>query len=611
MKPFPVKSRTPHVGRSLVEMLGILCIIGLLSIGGLVGYKQLQLHWAMQEFYRGAAHIAFSVLSIFKPSDFTSNNQDVSVIVQRYGYFPKDIQFVEQRFGVILDNDNPHVGGRIIRIRVSGIPESACQQVLRWRTKEVIYVEHVETGLSTLSSTDKDISDACYYMNTFDIAYPLDKDALSGASGGVTPPAPPPDPTPTPPLTLSDLLLCRKDTGECDVWDPCKETDTFRAFFRPKNSSVVLSIDDERELCAAYSNEAQRIYRLFGADYPILLAKLDDNCSSSDPSFYVKGTFANFTTFKATADYLATCGVCPSETPYFYDGSCHVCQKNYVEHNTVCCPPASPYFYSGSCQICPEGWTLTSDDVCCPAERPYRYNSQCNFCPDGDIEIVAEKLCCAQATPHYYGGSCHRCPEGYNETHQNVGIECCPPTEQHFYDNQCNVCPVGSPVLVAGNCCPVSEPLWVDGACSACEKGQELDGNTCVCANKSSCQTLLSNAKSNLASLESSRDTLELAAKACGSFPYSPCGNSACQCRVEDGFTLCTCQKEVTYSTFKAKITARSYVKRECVSGTLQLHKVKQEQIENLSSECSCDARTWADTLSETTDQTLSGGSCS
>lgn len=601
----PVKSQK---GRSLVELLGILCIIGLLSVGGIVGYRQLQIHWSMQKFYRNAAGIALSVLTIYKPSDFRSNDQDISAAAASFGFYPDDIQFVQQRFGVILNTDDPLIGGQTIRIRISGIPEQNCGQVLFWRTKEVAYISHVESGLNTTNSSDGDISDSCEYMNTFDIAYSTDKDLLASASGGSGGSSPPPVTPPeeiTPPLQLSDVTLCRLAEGTCDSWNPCKKIDTFRAYYKPKDPLRLLSIEEKQALCKKYSTEATRTYVVEAANETIALTKLDDNCEDiSEPSFLVRGLFIGYDVFKGTTEFITQCGSCPEDKPNYYSGTCHVCKSTEVQHNTACCPQEKPHYYDGACQTCPENQVLTAAGTCCPEDKPNYYNAACHRCLESETTYDAAGVCCAAETPYYYGSVCHRCPEGMNEAAS--GLECCPASEPHFYGGRCNPCPSGQ-VFVGGTCCPSTSPYLADGICSECEKGKEKFAGDCVCLNHTPCQLLLSAAASDLTALVSTKNSLETAGAECGSFPFSPCSNTKCQCRLQEGRIVCSCEVLATYGAYKAQIAARTFVKTVCSSGTLKLILTKQTQIVNKSEDCSCDALSWENTSTETTSETNAG----
>ena len=70
---------TNESGRSMVEMLGVLAIIGVLSVGGLMGYKQ-----AMTKYYTNEAAQAIAINSTLcltnhdpKTNDYLTNVQCV------------------------------------------------------------------------------------------------------------------------------------------------------------------------------------------------------------------------------------------------------------------------------------------------------------------------------------------------------------------------------------------------------------------------------------------------------------------------------------------------------------------------------------------------------
>ena len=76
----------PHFGRSMVEMLGVLAIIGVLSVGGIAGYSKAMFKHKMTKLTTGIYYLADNLDLIFSHNDYGIN--DLSSIIVKMNIVP-------------------------------------------------------------------------------------------------------------------------------------------------------------------------------------------------------------------------------------------------------------------------------------------------------------------------------------------------------------------------------------------------------------------------------------------------------------------------------------------------------------------------------------------
>lgn len=114
-------------GRSMIEMLGVLAIIGVLSVGGIAGYSKAMLMWHSNMQRNSLNELLHNMLSIKSNLDQTMPWQHFAGIIDAMGYTPegltlvnndnafmdKDGNLLDVQYGI--DNTN---GGLIYRLYI-------------------------------------------------------------------------------------------------------------------------------------------------------------------------------------------------------------------------------------------------------------------------------------------------------------------------------------------------------------------------------------------------------------------------------------------------------------------------------------------------------------
>jgi len=127
-------------GRSMIEMLGVLAIIGVLSVGGIAGYSKAMSKYRVNKTIDQVSHIAANTRILFSAQkDYSDLSDDV---ITKAKLFPDDV--------IKAGNKNPFAGdvtleaasrfddkgagdgndGKAFVITYTGIPEEACIDLL-------------------------------------------------------------------------------------------------------------------------------------------------------------------------------------------------------------------------------------------------------------------------------------------------------------------------------------------------------------------------------------------------------------------------------------------------------------------------------------------------
>ena len=128
-----VTRQTNPIGRSMIEMLGVLAIIGVLSVGGIAGYSKAMEKFKINKTIQQIAEIATNIQTLYVQQD-DFNGLDNTTAVQM-GVVPDDLGTSVNRYGrieishafngnVYIDYDysNP----KSFSITFKGLPKEAC-----------------------------------------------------------------------------------------------------------------------------------------------------------------------------------------------------------------------------------------------------------------------------------------------------------------------------------------------------------------------------------------------------------------------------------------------------------------------------------------------------
>ena len=76
-------------GRSMIEMLGVLAIIAVLTVGGIAGYSKAMQQWKMDKWKAQITDIIFALKDVYKnEKNFGSNGANLLPFLKEIGAVP-------------------------------------------------------------------------------------------------------------------------------------------------------------------------------------------------------------------------------------------------------------------------------------------------------------------------------------------------------------------------------------------------------------------------------------------------------------------------------------------------------------------------------------------
>ncbi len=133
MKDFEIKNQN---GRSMIEMLGVLAIIGVLSVGGIAGYSKAMTKYRINKTIEQITLIAGNIRSFFAPQgNYAGSNSDVNTgkaIIKKAKLVPDEMWD---------GNDIKDVWDGLVKVRaynnstdfsisIQGVPQEACIELV-------------------------------------------------------------------------------------------------------------------------------------------------------------------------------------------------------------------------------------------------------------------------------------------------------------------------------------------------------------------------------------------------------------------------------------------------------------------------------------------------
>jgi type II secretory pathway pseudopilin PulG len=185
-----------QLGRSMVEMLGVLAIIGVLSVGGIAGYAKAMFKFKINKFNEQISEIITNIRTVYtSQSDFTDINSD---IIRQLNIAPDDMYKTENSsslthvFGgemyigtAFTETMDPSLGrpvttshNNMFYVSVNSISQEACKSLLmsNWgneNTTGIIGLGVQYTGNSPIPTISPYDNASEYYAKSGDSSYPL------------------------------------------------------------------------------------------------------------------------------------------------------------------------------------------------------------------------------------------------------------------------------------------------------------------------------------------------------------------------------------------------------------------------------------------------------
>ena len=147
-------------GRSMIEMLGVLAIIGVLSVGGIAGYSKAMMKYRINKTIEQITLIAGNVRTFFAPQgnyDGLSSNSDTgNAIIKKAKIIPDEMLTITD--GAITKIENAFGGsagfigrGNFFVLMINKIPQEACIELSThdWNTisAHAIEVSRADTSI--------------------------------------------------------------------------------------------------------------------------------------------------------------------------------------------------------------------------------------------------------------------------------------------------------------------------------------------------------------------------------------------------------------------------------------------------------------------------------
>ncbi len=437
-----------QTGRSMVEMLGVLAIIGVLTIGGLMGYR-----YAMNK------HKANTILNdvSLAMADLTVLDPDGGAITRRAVAFRPDS-------GLAMESERTADGNNIVY--VSGVAKAVCQILIQIQPTDAY--EHIYDGdlnaLTTCADTQAmafGSKETAEGPDTPECQNDSDCGANQVCQDGrcVLKPAPS-DPCEN--VECFNGGTCNE--GSCDCVNGYTGTSCEIAPQCNDSKPCPLPKQCENYICVCpmidAANECQEVQKINGCD--LLVNKTNATCGTN--GFCSNGACSECSSPKVVNTAKNGCE-CPKVAGCVTQNAdtcvCDKCEDGYIKKD-------------GKCEKCTAPKVPNADQTACECpkiENCKTYNDStcvCDICEDG-YEVVDGKCIevsrCAVDSPVQCGANC--CPEGSTCD----GDKCC-------WNGEC--CPTGwkqqlehDSVLNMTNCYCEGEYMSAEEACKQALKTGE------------------------------------------------------------------------------------------------------------------------------------------
>ncbi len=150
MKNFEIKNQN---GRSMIEMLGVLAIIGVLSVGGIAGYSKAMMKYRINKTIEQITLISGNVRTFFAMQrdyeGLDSSTDDGRKIIQKAKLVPdemwnEDKTALVNAFGgnfSLISTHKSSIDNKAFKMELSSIPEEACIDLVSndWREAGIIF----------------------------------------------------------------------------------------------------------------------------------------------------------------------------------------------------------------------------------------------------------------------------------------------------------------------------------------------------------------------------------------------------------------------------------------------------------------------------------------
>ena len=556
-----VQKSGAQAGRSMLEMLGVLAIIGVLSIGGLFGYRLVMIRYKANETIHDVMLRATNVPMTW--NDYASLYDYKYIFPELIPNDVNSVGYAVETWAEPIDSDFAY------RVEVKGMPYEVCRHIISMKPTDIaLYKAGAELDRTGADSVQSDCGHNTVNMYFFFTGEFSDEEPLCTSENY------------TQTKECCEAFgsewfkgACLAPCGECEVRNPSSGVCAYSPNLNKEccektspnywaNGTCCKSEEQSKECC------------LFAA------REWSGSACCTAGQVVVNGACQNTTTCSACQDYDAATNTCTAHVRTeacctaagrLWSGSacctagqvvvngqcqnkatCTSCQDYNSATNTctdhvktnACCIAAGRLWNGSAC--CAAGLILIGNNcaTCCAAGKGYdKLNHTCTECAAGYYSDACDKLTCKKCPHNTYSTAgakgCTKCPDG---TVSEAGSSACTPCPAGTYRNssstsvgtnawECAPCPAGTYSTGGAKSCTKCPDGTVSqkgaSACSACAAGTVYSAGKCIsCAagkyayngNCVSCQTGTYSA-ANATSCTS-----------CGSYATSNASKSGCIC---------------------------------------------------------------------------------
>ena len=190
-------------GRSMIEMLGVLAIIGVLSVGGIAGYSKAMMKYRINKTIEQITLIAGNVRTFFAPQRnyedvFDPDHDDHWKIIRKAKLVPEEMweyetdgttfkQFTHVfggTMGLYKDSKTSNTDDKAFRIDLDNIPSEACIELVSqdWSSANIgaVEVDWVKGAKALKSPAEVDEAvEVCEHTDKNQIIFHVDIDVNS------------------------------------------------------------------------------------------------------------------------------------------------------------------------------------------------------------------------------------------------------------------------------------------------------------------------------------------------------------------------------------------------------------------------------------------------
>ncbi|MBR2137470.1 MAG: hypothetical protein IJ852_05915 [Alphaproteobacteria bacterium] len=193
-----MNTKTTQNGRSMIEMLGVLAIIGVLSVGGIAGYSKAMQKYRINKTADQVAQIINGVRTLYSgQKNYTGINGTVlrkAKILPESAFESSSSNNVTNPFGGVLEiyatGRKLHDDNKAVALSLRGIPEDACIELVTqdWGAGEGLYAINVDSPIGFLEGCAGEVRPTiltgCVGGSTVALPIPVDKAIITCSTGG-------------------------------------------------------------------------------------------------------------------------------------------------------------------------------------------------------------------------------------------------------------------------------------------------------------------------------------------------------------------------------------------------------------------------------------------